>query len=981
MESNLFSHSNFKYYSTYDFNNSVDINDNCTSTSFSALHCNIRSLGANCDKLMNMLNELHHGFSVIGLSEIKFTQDKEVLSNISVPGYNFISQPSLSSAGGVGMYLKNNIKFVQRDDLSFISNLCETLWIEIKNPKQKNILCAVMYRHPSTSIDLFTEHLNETLNKIEGENKYCFLMGDFNINLLNYDSHSSTEIFFNSLTSSFFHPLISGPTRVTNHSATLIDNIFFNSLEHYTISGNLLYDLSDHLPNFVIINKFCSLPPKVKLFKRDYRNFDEETFKEEFQSIDWSGILTGVNINELFNSFYSKTSDIVDKHLPLIQLNKHETKSLSKPWITSAIRKSIAIKNRYLKKFIKTNNPLFHSKFKLYRNKLNHLIKRSKKLYYNNYFLKNSTNTKAIWKGIRNVINLKASSFNMPSKIIHEGVTKTDTKSIADAFNEYFVNIGSDLDNAIPQSNVSFSEYLDPPQPNTFFLYPTNSLEIQNEIMSLSNNKSTGLFSIPVNILKLINLLISGPLEIIFNYSFSTGTIPDAFKIAKVIPIYKKGSRLTLGNYRPISLLSVFNKLLEKLVFKRLIDFLNKFDILYDYQFGFRPKHSTNHTLLLITDKIQKAIEDNKFACGVFLDLCKAFDTVNHDILISKLDCYGIRGIAKDWFCSYLSNRKQYVYIGDIISNCKNINYGVPQGSVLGPLLFLLYINDFQNCSNLTDFHLFADDTNLFYADESISNLEITVNNELKKINTWFCANRLSLNVDKSNYVIFHPPQKKFQTIFLHVNSITLKREKSVKYLGVFLDEHLSWKSHTTQVSKKISRGIGILSKIRYFVHENILIQLYYSLVYPFLIYGLLTWGNTYENSIKSVIILQKKAIRIMNFSDYNSHTSGLFKKLGLLKFKDIVFLQNALFMYKFHHQALPHVFDNFFTPVSGIHKYSTRLADDETYYVNNIRTNYGKFNVRFFGAKTWNSVPREYKSLGYSMFKKKLTCDFLLVY
>lgn len=145
MESNLFSHSNFKYYSTYDFNNSVDINDNCTSTSFSALHCNIRSLGANCDKLMNMLNELHHGFSVIGLSEIKFTQDKEVLSNISVPGYNFISQPSLSSAGGVGMYLKNNIKFVQRDDLSFISNLCETLWIEIKNPKQKNILCAVMY--------------------------------------------------------------------------------------------------------------------------------------------------------------------------------------------------------------------------------------------------------------------------------------------------------------------------------------------------------------------------------------------------------------------------------------------------------------------------------------------------------------------------------------------------------------------------------------------------------------------------------------------------------------------------------------------------------------------------------------------------------------------------------------------------------------------------------------------------------------------
>lgn len=256
-----------------------------------------------------------------------------------------------------------------------------------------------------------------------------------------------------------------------------------------------------------------------------------------------------------------------------------------------------------------------------------------------------------------------------------------------------------------------------------------------------------------------------------FNCSFMTGLVPDCFKIARVIPVFKKGSNTQMSNYRPISLLSIFNKLLEKFIYKRLISFLNKHYLISNSRYGFRAKHSTTHAILMIIDKIQSAMEKGKYACGVFLDFSKAFDTVNHQILIQKRDNYGIRGLPKKWFCSYLTNRKQFVTIGNSTSDYRPILCGVPQGSVLGPLLFLIYINDFVTSSTVFDFHLFADDSNLFYTDKNLNEVEDTVNNELTKVSVWLNTNELSLNIDKSHFVIFHPTQKKVFPIKLEINN------------------------------------------------------------------------------------------------------------------------------------------------------------------------------------------------------------------
>jgi len=808
-------------------------------------------------------------------------------------------------------------------------------------------------------------------------------MGDFNINLLNYDSHLETENFVNSLGSQNFHPQILKPTRITHHSATLIDNIFFNSLEHLVISGNVLSSITDHLPNFLIVNKLSNIPKNFKMFKRDYSKFDKNAFISDCQETDWQKVLYEYsdksNVTVVFQNFYDHITKTINKYAPIRKLSKKEVKSLSKPWVTDGIKTSIKVKEKLYKRYIETRNPYHLTKYKYYRNKIICLLRKSKQNYYHNYFIQYNKNIKKMWAGIKELVTLKPKGFHFPTKITSNNTTLSDPCEIASAFNRHFAKIGSNLADKIPAVNTNPLSYLSTPLQNSFFLSPVTDKEIEDEINCLNASKSTGPFSIPVYILKLLKNCLSFPLQLIYNLSFSSGCVPDQFKLANVIPVHKKDSTTSLNNYRPISLLSIFNIIMEKLVHKRLITFINKHNLLYENQFGFREKHSTSHATLLIIDKIQQAIEDGQFSCGIFLDFSKAFDTVDHRILLQKLHYFGIRGVVNNWFTSYLLNRRQYVSIGSEKSEEVSISHGVPQGSVLGPLLFLLYINDFYKCSDILDFHIFADDTNLFYSDSNLRHLENTINSNLKQISCWLKANKLSLNIEKTNYVIFYPRQKKLNhTLELKIDNQRLEQKESIKYLGLYIDSHLNWKSHINHITKKIKRCIGILSKIRYFVSLQVLVQLYNTLILPFLTYSLITWGSTYQTSLEPLKILQKKALRIITFSNYCSHSTPLFHDLGMLKLDDLIFLNTALFMHDYHSNALPSAFINFFTCIKEVHQYNTRLASKHSYYIPKVRTNYGIFNIRYAGSKIWNSVQNDFKSKNRTSFKHYLK-SFLL--
>ena len=468
----------------------------------------------------------------------------------------------------------------------------------------------------------------------------------------------------------------------------------------------------------------------------------------------------------------------------------------------------------------------------------------------------------------------------------------------------------------------------------------------------------------------------------IINQSFITGIFPDSLKLSKVIPIHKEGATDDLNNYRPISLLSIFDKIIEKLMHYRLYNFLQTHNVLFKNQFGFRKNTSTSFALIEIVERIRNSIDNKMHNCGIFIDLRKAFDTINHDILLSKMEHYGIRGITLKWFKSYLQNRKQFVFLNGVCSDIELINCGVPQGSVLGPLLFLIYINDLPNISKKFTFFLFADDTNIFYETNSKLKLEKNVNKELKKLYTWLIVNRLGLNLDKTKFVIFHPYNKPNNLkINLRINKKPIKETQNIKYLGIILDSTLSWKDHTDKISKKIKRAIGLMYKIRPYVFSKTLLKLYYSLIFPHLIYGIESWGTSSTVSIKPLIILQKRAVRLITFkdkrqTDYSLPASNpIFNNLKILKFPDISMLYISRFVFRCLNKLSTEQFHTWFKTTSNTYTYNTRSGTQNNLYLPYARTtNYGQRSIKYHGPKIWNELPIHIKKIEtYATFTSML--------
>ena len=451
----------------------------------------------------------------------------------------------------------------------------------------------------------------------------------------------------------------------------------------------------------------------------------------------------------------------------------------------------------------------------------------------------------------------------------------------------------------MPFSYKSFTEYLPPPNQESFFISPYTKEEIIEIILSFKPKKSAGPNSIPTKILRLLTDDISEHLSIIFNTSFATGIFTEKLKVEKVIPIHKKDSKLEWSNYRPISLLSNIDKILEKLMHNRLMKFLTEQKILYLKQFGFRKKFSTAHPIINLIDSIENAFDQNKFACGVFIDLKKTFDTFDHDILLKRLWHYGIRGIANDWFKSYLTNRMQYVSINNIPSGLIKVNCRVPQGSVLGPLLFLVYINDLHNSIRFSSPFHFADDTGLLNIQDSMHAINRTLNKDLRELSFWLNANKIELHVAKTEIILFKTRNKNYHAdLKIKLCRKRIHVSQYVEYLGVFIDENLNWKKHVNKISTKLIKGNGMLSKLRHFVNKDILLSVYYGIFHSYLAYLCLVWGQA-KFSLDRITLLQKRAIRILHSAAYRDHTSPLFRRSKVLKFVHIVSLENRIFVNK----------------------------------------------------------------------------------
>ena len=969
------------YYAPHEV---ITNNDSLGIDSLSTLGLNIRGLNSGfTDLKLLLLDDNLPRYDIIGLTEIHTIQDD---FDYSLEGYHKLEKHTRPVGddgwGGVGIYLNSSIPFKKRPDLSvFIPHIIETVFIEIKC-MHKTIICGSIYRPntaPKADLDIFMKTLSDILDILTEEHNNVILLGDFNIDLLKFETHHKTSNFIDDIYSHGLCPLITKPTRITEHSATLIDHIHTNLIDYVSKTGIIVTDLSDHFGVFSLFNISKSPEISKPKYTRKFNEHSFSYFRQLLTCIDFNPITLCDHVDEAYNIFTEKYCDAFNTAFPLRPFENNSKYQKREPWVTNGLMMSSKQKHKLLKMKMKNPSDVNKNNYKIYLNTFNQLKRQLKKDYYTELFDRHKNDMKSSWKLLRELIKRKRTN---TSTLIIDGTLIRDPKIIAEEFNNFFVNIANKLINEIGGNHTDFRNYLKDRNNNNIFFTPITSFEIINCTRKIKPKMSSGYDNISNRVLKESINQISDPLSHIFNLSLTSGSVPTNMKIAKIVPIFKSGDQNMLNNYRPVSLLPTFSKLLERLVYNRLESFLNNNNILYEHQYGFRKKNSTCHPILqllkYIYDSNDKTSKD--ITLGIFLDLSKAFDTVSHDILISKLEHYGIRGLPLNWFKSYLSNRVQYIEYKDEKSGLCQVGYGVPQGSILGPLLFLIYVNDFAHCTKL-NLLSFADDTTLYTSFSKSEMITTYVNQELDKVQCWLSSNKLTLNVKKSSFMTFGPHNSHLmkEDLQIKVNNIAIERagdnyeRKSIKFLGVNMDEHLTWKQHIQATSNKINKSLFALNQVKNILPQKALRSLYYALVHSHINYCIEIWGNSC--SIDKISKLQKRAIRIINKTSFRAHTESLLKKSGILKTKDMYSQKLKLFGFDYRNNILPKSFINYFPSQAA--NIRTRQINFLNYSV--PRTTYSSQSFLHQTIKLWNEIPNDLKTQSSrKVFKKSLTENFL---
>ena len=602
--------------------------------------------------------------------------------------------------------------------------------------------------------------------------------------------------------------------------------------------------------------------------------------------------------------------------------------------------------------------------FKTYEGIVNREIANAKTQYYARVFQSYKSDMKKTWQVINDTLSRNKKDKSLPEYIIIDGEKITEHKEISNIFNKYFANIGTKLASSINcrDQTQTFKSYLKSPTEKTFSFSKVCEPEVQQILNQMKKKQSRGVDEISSQLLKVIGKEICKSLTLIINQMIETGIYPENFKIAKITPIHKKGDKNVISNYRPISLLPTLSKVFERVIHKQLYSYFNNENLLAEQQYGFRAKHSTELAAIKLVDFVNHEMDIGNTPVTIFLDLSKAFDTLNFDILLSKLRYYGVSGAALDLMKSYLTGRKQYVIFGETKSNFTNTTTGIPQGSILGPLLFSIYINDLITVSEKFNFLMYADDTTLYFNVENFTENEFEneCKSELTKLTNWLQHNKLSLNIEKTKGLHFHKPQRKLTPLRLHINNTIIEKVDSFNYLGIILNENLTWKNHIEMVANKIAKITGILNRLKYVYPWQILLSLYNTLIMSHINYGLLLWGTkVYELEHQ-----QKKAVRTIKNNHPLAHSEPLLKDLGLLNVHDLYHIKVLKFYYKLVHTELPSYF-NRYLPVfrnenRHDHGYALRLGVRPLIRAPRVHHVFAEATVLYQTVKLINQINRQ---------------------
>lgn len=918
------------------------------------LHQNIQSVRNKTLDLELFINTMDEKPNILCLSEHWLRYEEE--EYVKVEGYSMITCLSRRTAthGGVCILSDNTYAFEEVAWVKERSIECQIECVCAHN-KQLRVVVLCIYRTNLGNFNIFIERAAEILDELVSKfrNNKFIVSGDFNVNLL--EKSNQTQTFLDQFNSYNLNQTVFQPTRVTKNTSSLLDNIFVN-FDTFEYSKVVVSALSDHHAQVLCIEKtpknMKQNPTTTKIFFSTDRLAQ---FRQLILETDWNIIYMQNDADTAYNIFIDK----INQTYRLIFIPKRvQVTKTSHQWITKGIKVSCATKRfLYKQKLTGRVTDVFYNN---YKNILKKVILKAKQLSNSNYIINSENKTKATWSLIKKITN---NSIKQTLTTENFSSTNLGPNAILNMINSSFINSCPDVNNNLVCDYTNIKANTE-----SLFLYPTDTKEILNCINTLKNKKSVGEDQIPINVLKEVADLISHPLCHIINLCFLTGVFPQKLKIAHIKPIHKKGAKDDTANYRPISLLSNVSKIFEKIIYNRLIKFLDKGNVVSDSQNGFRKKKSTISAIYQAMVKITDSLNNKKSTAALCLDLSKAFDSVDHIILCKKLELYGIRGVPQNLLKSYLSDRIQYVIETDANGNTLKsdglqIKKGVPQGSILGPLLYILYTNELP--STITnDTILYADDTSVIFSEDKNDILKNNISDTMGILETWFSSNNLRLNISKTQLIHFRDRNKHALTV--DFKNAELKPVENISFLGVNMDSRLDWAVHVDTLAKELSKYCFALRTLSYQVSMEAAISAYHAYVQSKIRYGVIFWGNSVQ--AQRILTLQKKCLRSIFHMKQTETCKPIYIKYRILTLISLYIYESIIFVSE--NKSL-------FTDCERGHSYSTRNKNN-LLSIQRPNFNYVQKSAHHSVIKMFNKVPVHIRELPLQKLKLKLKTHLL---